>query len=92
LSKVDEIKILIIEYELDPWLLNNNKQTSFDVIDLHIYPDLYNDIYSIWTKYILHKRLLNNNYNKNNNIFNIIKYIIDETTSTIFINNITKYI
>ena len=67
--RINLIKTLILENELDPWLLNEKYHTTFDNIK---YFDKYNSIYSIWTKHILYKRLLNDT--RSNNIFNKILF------------------
>ena len=52
----DEIKLLISEYGLDPWLLNNENETPFDTIENS---DTYNEILNIWTKQIYYTILSN---------------------------------
>ena len=92
-----DIKPFISEYKLDPWLLNKNKQTSFDIINpIPNFNDAYKELLNVWTKRVLNDILLNNTYdtmnNNDNTIFYKIKNNFDEVSSNIYINKISKYI
>ena len=51
------MKILISEYGLDPWLLNKNNQSPFDLLDPITNPNVYNQLLILWTRKAMYKVL-----------------------------------
>lgn len=83
----NEIKMLILEYDLDPWLLNKIGKTPLDLIDSSKYNETYILLHNLWSIKIL-KTKIYNNYN----IFGKLINIFDSSASNILLQNIEKYI
>ena len=80
---------------IDLWLLNKKNQTTFDILNPMKYSEICIQIHNIWTRKILHYISLSNHINKDPkcfNIFNKIRYNIDESSGNIYMDKIIKYI
>ena len=89
--------MLILEYGLNPWLLNNNNQTPFDLIDPIKYSEIYNKLYSSWADGIFYILLLDNSTIYSNRIKPITifeKLLINfgELAKNPFVKIISNYI
>ena len=59
------LKTLLSEYKLDPWLLNSNNETPFDLLGGFMHSDTYYSLLDIWTKSIYQEILLDDSINTN---------------------------
>jgi hypothetical protein len=92
---LDEIRMNVSDVGLDPWVLNKKNQTSFDIIDLIRHAETCDYIHNLWTRKLLSDISIYKHMNKDPkdfNIFDKIKYNIDESSGNMYINKIIKYI
>jgi hypothetical protein len=88
--------MLISEYGLNPWLLNNKNQTPFELIDIKKYSEIYNKLYSSWANGIFYILLLEDSTIYNNfkpiTIFEKLRISFGELAKNPFVKIISNYI
>ena len=91
--------MFLSEYNLDPWLLNKNNQSPFDLLDPIKHTKKYKHLLDIWSNKIYHQILINDSTltssihttTTTTTIFKKIQYIFDDSTFHTLIGKITKY-
>ena len=91
---INELNLFLLQFNIDPWILNNKNETIFDIINPIHYSETNTKIYSLWGKHVLYTILWNDITSDpmNFNIFEKIKNNFDETTCDIYNNKINMYI
>jgi predicted YcjX-like family ATPase len=87
---------LISEYGLDPWLVNNNKESFFSLLNNNYNNDNYNNeayykLHSLWARRVVLIDTITTVNDYSLNIFDKIRFAFG-STAALFISKITSYI
>ena len=81
---------------LDPWLLNKNNQTPFDLLDPSTNSKIYIESLQVWTILTFNEILIVDTVTTSNpstyHILDKIRYNLDESTSKSYLNIISCYL
>jgi hypothetical protein len=71
--------MFIFDYGLDPWLLNKNNQTPFDLLDPITHRTTYDMFFTLWSKCIFCKLILKDIITSTSTIFDKIEESLEES-------------